>query len=94
MSDYTKIHNLVKEYKNGNKEATVELLAKFDNLLRNVIHKYKKKVSPVERQDMYNHSVLTFLRLTSAYNPMRGIDFPGYIKKHFEHTFTDTLGEL
>ena len=92
--DYTKIHNLVKAYQKDDKEAVAKLLVKFDNLLQDVICKYQKKVSPIARQDMYNHAVLTFLRLTSVYNSKLGIDFPGYIKNHFEHEFTDTLGEL
>ena len=91
---YTELHNLVKAYQKGNQEAITKLLIKFNNLLQDVIHKYQKDVVPMARQDMYNHAVLTFLRLTLAYNPMQGVDFPGYIKKHFEHTFTDTLGEI
>ena len=94
MENYTEIHNLVTAYQCGNSEAAVELLKLFDNLIQYVLQKYRKEIPPIAYQDMYNHAVLTFLRLTSAYNHTKGIDFPYYIKKYFEYTFTDTLGEL
>ena len=89
-----KIHDLVRRYHNGDKLATAELIKNFGALIYSIVEKYKKDIAPVTKQDIYNHGVVTFLRLTSAYDFSKGIDFPGYIKRHFEFTFTDTIGEV
>lgn len=88
------IQKLVTLYQSGNKDATIKLLGKFDNLLKNVASKYSKKISPMLHNDLRNHAIVTFLQLTKNYDSMRGVDFLGYIKNHFEHFFTDTLEEL
>jgi len=88
------IQKLVTLYQSGDKDATIKLLDKFNNLLKNVASKYSKKVSPMLHDDLRNHAIVTFLQLTKKYDLTRGVDFLGYIKNNYEHFFTDTLEEL
>jgi len=94
MTNYKTINNLVGVYQTGNSEATTLLLAQFDKLIKRVAIKYSKKESTLTFSDLYQHGIYVFLKLCKEYRQDTGVNFVGYIKKYFEHTFTDLMCEI
>lgn len=65
------------------------LLNKYTPLLKS-IHRYFCSYSGIldqtcDIEDLYSQIQTEFIRLTKAYDPRRGVDFPGYIKFNLRH---------
>jgi DNA-directed RNA polymerase specialized sigma subunit len=91
---YLKINILVAKQKAGDPVANTTLLKKFDGLVKRVATKYSKVEPTLSYRDLYQHGVLVFLLLCNKYKVGTGVNFVGYVKKYFEHTFTDLLCEV
>lgn len=84
----TILHNRRNEYNPEFLDMEV-LLNKYTPLLKS-IHRYFCSYSgildqPCDIEDLYLQIQTEFIRLTKAYDPRRGVDFPGYIKFNLRH---------
>ena len=94
MTNYNAINNLVAKHQAGDGNATTLLLTKFDNLLKQVAYKYSKKEPNLPFADLYQHGIYVFLLLCKKYKLNTGVNFVGYAKQNFEHTFTNRMCEI
>ena len=67
---------------------TESLLERFEPLLKSIHKKFCSYNGmfdqPDDISDLYSQILLEFLRLKQSYDPLRGVDFPGYIKFHLQ----------
>lgn len=67
---------------------TESLLERFEPLLKSIHKKFCSYngmfEQPDDVSDLYSQILLEFLRLKQNYDPLRGVDFPGYIKFHLQ----------
>lgn len=94
MTNYNVINSLVIKYQDGDGDAMGILLTTFNKLIQRVARKYHKKEPTLSMVDLYQHGVYVFLLLCKKYDPRKKVNFVGYIKRYFEHTFTDKLCDV
>ena len=62
------------------------LMKRFEPLFHSIHHRfcsyYGVYDQPDDTSDLYSQILLEFVALVRAYDPQRGVDFPGYIKFH------------
>lgn len=80
------IHASVKGIRDENLDVTFvkdpeQLLYQYDNLIRSLGSRYSKWCkSKEDRENLYSYIKDAFISLVTEYDPLSGVDFPGYIK--------------
>lgn len=80
------IHTSVKGVQNTHMDVTFvkdqeQLLYQYDNLIRSLGKRYSKWCKTKEdRENLYSYIKDAFISLVTEYDPLSGVDFPGYIK--------------